>query len=109
MAKLGTITLTGQSGLSYDFNVYPWGTEFNDFGAVYYISNRHKDGDTWSHTKIYIGQSGDMSERFDDHHKADCFEDHNANAISVHQDDNKTSRTEKESDLIAALDPPCNG
>jgi len=110
MAKLGTITLKGQSGAEYKFNVYDWGTNFDDIGAVYYISNRYKDNvGAWTHTKIYIGQTGDLSERFDNHHKAECFEDHNANAISVHKEENENSRLILEEDLIEALNPPCNG
>lgn len=110
MAKLGTITLTGQSGTEYKFNIYNWGTNFDEIGAVYYISNRHEDNDDWwTHTKIYIGQTGDLSDRFDNHHKAKCFEDHNANAISVHREGNENSRLFIEEDLIEALNPPCNG
>lgn len=40
MAKIGTMTLKGNSGQSYQFNVYPFGTEFKAKGAVYYISKR---------------------------------------------------------------------
>jgi len=73
MAKLGTITLKGLSGTEYKFNVYKWDTDFDNIGAVYYISNRHKDDDGgWTHIKIYIGQTGDLSDRFDNHHKSEC-------------------------------------
>ena len=109
MSKIGALNLQGHSGQKYEFNVYNWGTEFKDIGAVYYISNRDKDSDdSWSHTKIYIGQTGDMSERFDNHHKAECFDIHNANAISIHQENDEDSRLGIEKDLIDALDPPCN-
>jgi len=110
MSKIGTLTLTGQSGNKYDFNVYAWGTDFNDFGAVYYVSKRTiKSDGIGSHTEIYVGETGDMSERFDNHHKAQCFKNNGANAISAHQDDDEDSRLQKETDLINALDPPCNG
>ena len=110
MAKLGTITLKGLSGTEYKFNVYKWDTDFDDIGAVYYISNRHKDDDGgWKHTKIYIGQTGDLSDHFDNHHKSECFEDHDVNAVSVHRDDDEDSRLVKEIDLIMVLNPPCNG
>ena len=110
MAKLGTITLKGQSGTEYDFNVYKWGANLSDVGAVYYISNRYVDDDGgWTHTDIYIGQTGDLSDRFDNHHKAQCFVDYDVNAVSVHLDDDEDSRLEKEIDLIDALNPTCNG
>jgi len=109
MAKLGTMTLTGKSGKQYSFEVYPWGTTFSAVGAVYYISKRTPKVDGGAdHAKIYIGQTNDLSERFDNHHKADCFTKHGANAISVHRDDNEDSRLAKESDLIADHNPPCN-
>ena len=109
MIKIGTIRLRGLSGNKYDFNVYEWGTRFHGFGAVYYISKRVvKFGGSVSHKKIYIGQADDMSVRFDVHHKAQCFKDNGVNAISVHQDDDKDSRLEKEADLIGAHDPVCN-
>ena len=110
MAKIGTITLTGASGTVYDFNVYPYDTKFNSIGAVYYVSKRteKKDG-TGSHTKIYIGQSGDLSERFDNHHKELCFEKKNANCISIYKVPYEDKRLDIEEDLIDSYEPPCNG
>ena len=110
MSKLGTIDLQGQSGQKYTFNIYKWGAELKDIGAVYYISNRQENADgSWSHTNIYVGQTEDMSERFDNHHKAECFDSYNVSAISIHQEEGEDSRLEIEDDLITALDPPCNG
>lgn len=63
----------------------------------------------YTHTVIYIGQTGDLSTRFDDHHKADCFTSHKANCICTHCDDDEDSRLAKEQDLIAYYNPPCNG
>ena len=45
MSKLGTIDLQGQSGQKYTFNIYKWGAELKDIGAVYYISNRQENAD----------------------------------------------------------------
>jgi hypothetical protein len=109
MAKLGAMTLTGQSGQKYQFDVYPLTTTFKAVGAVYYISKRTpKQDGGGDHSKIYIGQTGDLSDRFDNHHKADCFEKRGANCISVHTDDDEDSRLTKEADLIDAYKPPCN-
>lgn len=110
MAKLGELVLEGASGASYTFSVYPWGTNFKAIAGVYYVSKREAKSDGGgTHTKIYVGQTEDLSERFDNHHRADCFRRHGANCISVHLDDDEDSRLAKESDLINALDPPCNG
>ena len=110
MKKIGTLTLTGASGTKYAFDVYPYGTEFNAIGAVYYISKRTEKADgTGSHDKIYIGETGDLSERFDNHHKEPCFKMHSANCISIHQESNENKRLIIEEDLIDAYNPPCNG
>ena len=109
MEKLSTLAITGKSGKQYDFDVYPWGTEFNPLGAVYVITKRIVKDGKGRHTYIYIGQTADLSERFDDHHKADCFSQNEANCICVHLQSNEKSRLAIESDLIDGHDTPCNG
>ena len=109
-----TRTLTGESGQEYKFDVYtfdvyPIDTDFEPLGAIYCISKRVEKSDgTGRHTTIYIGQTGDLSERFDNHHKEDCFKLHNANCISIHFKSKKSNRLEIETDLIGAYNPPCN-
>lgn len=109
MSKYGTVTFTGASGSKYEFDAYPISTEFNSGGAIYFITKRTVSNGKASHTRIYVGQTKDISERFDDHHKQDCFDKHGANCICVHGDSNESSRLKKESDLIENYDPPCNG
>ena len=102
-------TLTGKSGKKYKFLVYALGTEFKPVGAVYAITKRVPNRAGGSHTVIYIGQTADLSERFDDHHKATCFTRNGANCIGVHQEASEARRLAIEKDLIDAYDPPCNG
>ena len=111
MSKLGTITFTGSSGTEYEFNVYSWGTNFKkDFGAVYFVTKRSKKSDSgYSHTRIYIGQTEDMSTRFDNHHKQECFGEYDANCICVCGEQDEDKRLEIEKDLIDNYNPPCNG
>jgi len=110
MEKIATLALTGALGIKYAFDVYPYGTEFKAIGAVYYISKRTEKVDgTGSHDKIYIGETEDLSERFDNHHKEPCFKMHNANCISIYEEFNKEKRLIIEKDLIDARNPPCNG
>lgn len=109
MGKIGTLKLTGALGIKYTFNVYPYGTKFKAIGAVYYISKRIIKNGTGAHDKIYIGETEDLSERFDNHHKEPCFKMHNANCISIHQETNEEKRLIIEKDLIDARNPPCNG
>jgi hypothetical protein len=64
MSKLGTITLKGKSGAKYAFNVFSRSTGFKALGAIYFMTKRtvDSDGDA-SHTLIYVGETGDLSDR----------------------------------------------
>ena len=69
MTKLSTLTLKGASGQTYDFTVYSYDTEFNAVGAVYEITHRKKKPEgNYNHAAIYIGETSDLSTRFDGHH-----------------------------------------
>lgn len=110
MAKLGTIAFTGASGATYDFDVYPWGTGFKkDYGAVYFVTKRGKNAEGgYSHTRIYLGETEDLSTRFDNHHKQDCFDRNEANCICIHGEQDESARLRIEKDLIDKYHPPCN-
>jgi hypothetical protein len=104
MAKIESISLKGCSGTSYEFNVYEYGTNFNSFGAIYFISTRQKG----KHTPIYIGITDDLSTRFNDHHKEECFIKYGSNCISVHQETSEAARKSIEEDILCYYDFPCN-
>ncbi len=109
MARLGTLTLRGASGQQYVFDVYDFDTDFGAFGTVYAITRRaEKEEGGYSHTTIYIGETGYLSTRFDGHHKEDCFIQHDRNCKCIHSDTDDDSRLAKEADLIANYNPPCN-
>lgn len=109
MAKLSDATFTGASGEKYAFAVYPMDPSFRVVGAVYAITRRYENNKGgFSHEIIYVGETGDLSTRFDDHHKWDCFVRHNANCICTHVDNGEDSRLAKEDDLIRQHSPDCN-
>jgi predicted GIY-YIG superfamily endonuclease len=109
MAKTADATFSGSTG-KYAFEVYPWGTGFKNIGAVYIITSRTVDATgKGTHTFIYIGHTGNLSERFDDHHKAQCFAKNGVTHICIHLDSNEQSRLAIERDLIAGNKTPCNG
>ena len=108
MSKLGTISTSGQSGKPYSFNVLSLDSNFDEIPAVYVVTNRHKSGDRYSHTFIYIGQTDNLKERIENHHKQDCFDKNDANAICVHQEYSEKKRLTIESNLIEAKNPLCN-
>jgi hypothetical protein len=109
MAKIADATFTGASGSKYTFGVYPFGTTFKAVGAVYTFTVRTVANGKGTHSFIYIGQTGDLSERLDDHHKAICIKRNNPNCICVHADSNEKSRLAIETDLIAGNQTLCNG
>jgi predicted GIY-YIG superfamily endonuclease len=107
---MATLTLSGISGQKYEFIIYSKDTDFHAVGAVYAITRAyHKLNEIKSsHHLIYIGQTDDLSQRFDYHHQLNCFNRHKWNRICIHLDENETSRLEKERDLIDNYDPICN-
>ena len=100
-----TITLRGTSGSSYTFSIYPLGQAFKALGGVYAIL-RFEGG---SYQVLYVGQTGDLSERFDDHHKAACFSRNGATHIAVLVEPSESRRLMIEKDLTAMYSPICNG
>jgi len=111
MAYKGNITYQGASGKDYIFKVYEKSTTFNDVGAVYLItkSQYKKAKDRWYHSLIYIGQTQDLSARFDNHHKENCFKEKQYNRICVYRVNGEKTRLKVEKDLLDNYDPPCNG
>jgi len=109
MARISTVTFHGKSGKSYIFDVWHMGQEFNAVGAVYVVTQRYQnDAGNYSHHVIYVGQTDDLSTRFNNHHKADCFTSHNANCICTFRDNDEDSRLDREDDLVQHYSPPCN-
>jgi len=106
MASLGTITLTGKSGDEYAFNIYARSTDFKAIGAVYVMSRVNDNG---RYAIIYIGQTGDLSDRPLNHHKSACFDKHKADKVLVHAESKESTRLNIETDLVRAYDPTCNG
>ena len=106
---MATVTITGDSGTKYAFDVFGLDSNINAVAGVYAVTDRHESAQGgYSHTVIYFGQTSDLDGRFSDHDKADCFKDHGANSLCFHADENEQSRLVKESDLIEAYNPPCN-
>ena len=108
MARISSVSFLGKSGNKYVFNVYPIGQAFKNLGAVYAVTRRYPNGNTFSHDIIYIGETGDLSTRFDDHHKADCFTIHNSNCVCTHSENDEDLRLAVEDDLVKLHKPLCN-
>lgn len=107
--SLGKIVFKGKSGTEYEFEIYEYGQTFKALGAVYAITKQsvHQDNTIW-HTRVYVGETGDLSERFDDHHKEPCFGRNGANRICIHLCANKRDRLTIEDDLLKGNSWTCN-
>jgi hypothetical protein len=101
MQQRNTVTAQGRSGRTYTFNEYPVGTEFKPIGGVYMFL---KDRDP-----IYVGQTGDLSERFEDHHKAASIRRRGANRVCVLAERSEAQRLAIEGDILANYNWPANG
>lgn len=101
-----TILWEGKSGKKYKYWIYPIGQEFNAVPGNYIFAKQPKPNE-W--TPIYIGETSDLSERFDNHHAMACIKRNGATHIHVHRNDGgEKARRAEEADLISKWDPPCN-
>ena len=105
--KVETINWPGRSGQNYRYFVYPIGTSFKDVPGNYVFAKRTYNG---SLVPIYVGQTGNLSERFDNHHKMLCILRNGASHICVHESSTSVAvRMAEEQDIIVRWSPPCNG
>ena len=111
-----TITIKGMSGTSYIFNVYGF-SRFSDLAdafkgipALYAFTRRIPNSViSYTHDLVYVGETGDLSTRFDNHHKQDCIVKSNANCICIHSfQGTELERFAAETDILNAFDLPCN-
>lgn len=100
-----TATWSGASGAEYTYYVYSWPNTFNR-GEANYIFCSVSSFNTW--VPIYVGETGDLSERFDNHHAISCIRSHGASHIHVHLKANQAARLAEERDLIHGRNPICN-
>lgn len=105
MTKETSVTLKGASGRTYEFDVFPWGTPFKPLGGIYTVLKKSPPN---FHIQ-YVGQTGDLSSRFDSHHKQSCFDRNGKTHIAVHLESAESVRLTKEADLVSSYNPGCNG
>lgn len=108
MPELGTIPWrSGRSGREYSYYlVYKIGAEL---GAApgNYIFAEESSPDIF--LPIFIGQTSDLSERFENHRTMPCIKCNHATRIHVHRSNGgEKTRLAVVSDLVARWVPPCN-
>jgi hypothetical protein len=78
--------------------------------TVYAVTKRYRNSEgIWSHQVLYIGQTDDISTQFDNHQRASCFSDHDANCVCTFVESDDELRLATEADLISRYHPVCNG
>ncbi|WP_300033660.1 GIY-YIG nuclease family protein [uncultured Roseobacter sp.] len=102
-----TIEWQGASGARYKYWIYPLPPNFDSVPGNYLFAKEVAPG-KWR--PIYVGQTNDLSERFDSHHKAACFKRNGATHIHAHaHSGGEAARLAEERDLKLGLNPTCNG
>ena len=109
MAKISTVTMHGKSGQMYAFDCWNTTQAFNPVAAVYVFTLRYQRDTVMQHKVLYVGETEDLSTRFDNHHKEQSIKAQNANCICTHLERDADMRLAIERDLIAYYDPECNG
>lgn len=105
MTAEGSISAKGASGTQYNFDVYRWGTSFRPIGGVYLVLKKQPNS---TYTILYVGQTGDLSERFDNHHRAACFTNHGRTHLAMRAEGSEQQRFAIETDLIRNYQTSCN-
>lgn len=109
-----SLTLIGVSKREYVFELYT----FSDFdevkGAFKVIPALYIFGKLSEDQKIkliYLGETSDLSTRFDNHHKERCIRLHEANCIGICREEefkDEEKLKEAERDILAAYNFLCN-
>jgi len=106
MTDFGKITWRGKSGREYSYSIYSIETAFNAAPGNFVFAEEASPG---LFLPIYIGQTADLSDRFDRHHAMPCIRRNRAKFVHVHLNDGgEEARLKEARDLIARWDPPCN-
>ena len=109
MNKLSTINFHGESKNVYAFDIYDINDVWDSIEVVYVVTRAYSNPNGGiTHKIIYIGETGNLNERFYDHHKQSCFDSNNANRLCLKIINNETERFTIETDLINYYNPPCN-
>jgi len=102
-----TITWDGISGRENRYEIFPIGRSFKALPGNYIFAKETSPG---TFVPIYIGQTKNLSERFDDHHKMPCIKRNGATHIHVRiNNGGENARLAEERDLIRRWNPRCNG
>ncbi len=105
MGKVADIDWEGISGRKYRYHIYPISDSHGAVPANYVFAKKVSGG----YTPVYVGETGNISDRFDSHHKMPCIKRHGATHLTTHESSNDVKvRRLEEQDIIKKQNPPCN-
>lgn len=106
MSNTPTFSITGKSGKVYTFYIHKLPVNFQAVSGVYLFTKLLDNG---QYQYIYLGITKDLSERFDDHHKADCISRNGATHLCAFTEESEETRKYIEKDIMAVISTKCNG
>jgi len=102
-----TIQWDGKAGKTYKYWIYRIGQQLKAVPGNYVFA---KETESNRFRPIYVGETANLSERFDNHHKMDCIKANGATHICAHVNETgEANRRAEEQDIIAKWNPVCNG
>lgn len=109
-----SITLKGKSKKEYVFSIYTF-DDFSDLKTAWkaipalYLFMHYDEIKNWCDF-IYFGETGNLSLRFDNHHKESCIKRSLANCIGIYTNvsTNEEERKQREEDILEVYKFPCN-
>ena len=110
-----TVALKGVSGKEYVFELYAFDKyddvkgAFAEVPALYLFGKLNADQSFFDF--IYLGETGNLRTRYDNHQKEDCIKRQGANCIGIRALEefrNEAQRKAAEKDLLGAINFPCN-
>jgi hypothetical protein len=110
MPKLGTVSLTGVSGMRYELDVYPRADQFKPLGAVFALAKRipFAEGEA-EYTWVHVGETADISHRPLAPSQESCIDEHEANSLCLLIEEDPSRRLTIAADLRGGCRPLCGG
>lgn len=109
MAEPERLTLSGDTYIAYDFDVFPIDAAFHAVPAVYVVTRRTGRGGADEHELVFIGEAERLPEDFRSHPMWACFAEHGADRVGVFRQADAAARQETVKDLLGQYQPPCKG
>jgi hypothetical protein len=109
MTSSSSVTLTGHSCATYEFEAFPLSSKLPPLPVVYLVFEQElKSSGTPLRFAVHVGQSPNAASCIDDHHRW-RYQAYRATHVALHVDYDDLSRAQKVSDLVRALRPAFNG